>query len=34
LARAAICWDTVDVVRWYASATARIDPIRDSARRS
>jgi hypothetical protein len=29
-ARAAICCDTVDVVRWCASATARIEPSRDN----
>jgi Family of unknown function (DUF6400) len=30
LARAAICCDTVDVVRWCVSATARIEPSRES----
>ncbi len=30
-ARAAICWDTVEVVVLSASATARIDPSRDSS---
>ena len=29
LARAAICCETVDVVRWWVSATARIEPIRE-----
>ena len=30
-AKAAICCDTVDVVIWWASATARIEPRRESA---
>ena len=31
--RTASCWDTVDVVRLCASATARIEPKRESSRR-